>query len=129
MLNGVEALGSFLPRLSVGGKNRDRFVAFIQAYMKPWDTPVAGSPYATEYLPDILWAHFRNGITHGFVIEGGGIDPAADATKYLVRDGHLQIGPNAFLADFLGAVAAFFADIESTGRPSFLQRFGQVYPC
>ena len=129
MLNGVEALGSFLPPLNMDGKNRDRFVAFVQAYMKPWDIRIAGTSYATDYLPDILWTHFRNGIAHGFVIEGGGIDPDADATRCRVRGGHLQIGPNAFLTDFLGAVAAFFADIESSGRPSFLQRFGQVYPC
>jgi hypothetical protein len=129
MLNGVEALGSFLPPLNVDGKNRDRFVAFIQAYMKPWDTHVAGTSYPTDYLPDILWTHFRNGIAHGFVIEHGGIDPDADATRYLLRGGYLEIGPNAFLADFLGAVAAFFTDIDSTRRASFLQRFGHVYPC
>jgi len=53
----------------------------------------------------------------------------ADAAKYFVRGGHLQIGPNAFLADFLGAVAEFFADVDSTHRATFLQRFREVYRC
>jgi hypothetical protein len=131
LLNGVEALGSFLPPLNSGnGVNRDRFVGFIQAYMNPWDITVEGTPYETNYLPDILWRHFRNGIAHGFVIEGGGIDPDADATRHLVvQSGHLEIGPNIFFGDFIRAAQAFSRDIDLTYRPSFLQRFRDVYPC
>jgi hypothetical protein len=131
LLNGVEALGSFLPTAKAGrAKNRARFVAFIQIYMKPWDVTVAGTSYATNYLPDILWMYFRNGIAHSFVIKGGGIDPDADATRHLVvQGGHLEIGPNAFFTDFIPAVQAFSVDIGSIYRASFLQRFREVYPC
>ena len=129
MLNGVEALGSFLPRLNEDGKNRDRFVAFIRTYMRPWDIHVPGTAHAIDYLPDILWTHFRNAIAHGFAIAHGGIDPEANPTRYLVRGGHLKIGAERFLEDFRAAVGAFFADIDSSHRTSFLRRFQEVYPC
>ncbi len=130
LLNGIEALGSFLPPLNSGKrKKRDNFVAFIQAYMRRWDIKVLGTSYRTTYLPDILWRHFRNGIAHGFVIEGGGIDYDADATQYLVINGYLEIGPLAFFHDFLTAVQTFLADVQSTRRPAFLVRFQEVYPC
>ena len=108
LLNGVEALGSFLPALSSGkGEKRDSFVAFVRTYMTPWDTTVAGTSHTVDYLTDILWRHFRNGIAHSFVIEGGGIDPDADAARYLVQGGYLEIGPNAFFDDFLRAIQVF----------------------
>lgn len=131
LLNGIEALGSFLPPVkSTKRENRDKFVAFIHTYMQRWDINVAGTRYQTNYLPDILWRHFRNGIAHGFVIEGGGIDYDADATQYLVApSGDLEIGPLAFFRDFLSAVQTFLTDIHSTYRASFLQRFREVYPC
>ena len=131
LLNGVEALGSFLPPLkSTKRENRDNFVAFIKTYMRRWDINVAGTRYQTNYLPDILWRYFRNGIAHGFVIKGGGIDYDADATQYLVRPkGYLEIGPLAFFSDFLIAARTFLTDIQSTYRTSFLGGFRKVYPC
>lgn len=131
LLNGIEALGWFLPARNSGkGKNRDKFVAFIKTYMGRWDINVVGTRYQTNYLPDILWRHFRNGIAHGFVIEGGRIDYDADATQYLVTpNGYLEIGPLAFFSDFLTAVQTFLTDIQLTCRSSFLGRFRKVYPC
>lgn len=131
LLNGIEALGAFLPALNSGkGENRDNFVAFIQTYMRTWDINVTGTSYQINYVPDILWRHFRNGIAHGFVIKGGGIDYDADPARCLVVPGvHLEIGPTAFFNDFVGAVQAFLTDIHSPYRASFLQTFKQVYPC
>ena len=70
VLNGVEACGSFLGKT----RNRDRFVDFIIRYMRTWDKHIKGTHYRTDYLPDILWHHFRNAIAHQFSIEGGGIE-------------------------------------------------------
>ena len=79
LLNGIEALGSFL---TASGSSQVRFYAFVETYMESWDTTVAKSPYATSNdLKEILWKHFRNGIAHGFCIERGGIDNEADADR------------------------------------------------
>jgi len=57
LLNGIEALGSFLtPKVA---HNKARFYAFIENYMKPWGR---ASPMGTANLKAILWDHFRNGI-------------------------------------------------------------------
>jgi len=128
LLNGVEALGSFLAT-NPKPKNWDNFYAFIRNYMKDWDTKVLGTSYRKDHLPWILWKHFRNGIAHSFVIEGGGIDYDADVSKWRVKNGRLEIGPTAFFKDFLVGVKAFFADVKSKKRLSFLSRFKKVYPC
>ena len=64
LLNGIEALGSFL---TSSRKNDVRFCTFIAKYMSSWDVTVQNSPYSTNDLKKILWKHFRNGIAHGFV--------------------------------------------------------------
>ena len=127
LLNGVEALGSFLVPAS---SNKERFRAFLKTYMPAWNVRVAisNSPYATNDLADILWTHFRNGIAHGFCIEGGGIDDEADATNWLIVPGRLAIGPHAFFEDFLTGADRFFADAKTVHRAAFLERFRKVYP-
>jgi hypothetical protein len=129
LLNGIEALGSFM-RNSTKAKN---FYAFMKKYMSDWNTHVSGTSYQTGYLPRILWKYFRNGIAHGFVIEGGGgIEYANGDEKWKIEDGRLEICPIAFFKDFEIGVKAFFADIKdpnSNRRSSFLSRFQQLYPC
>lgn len=130
LLNGIEALGSFLT--STRTSNRDNFYAFITNYMRNWDTIVSGTSYQTDCLPEILWKHFRNGVAHGFVIEGGGIDYEADETRWLVRDRCLEIGPERFFDEFQTGVGAFIDDIsnpKSNRRTRFMSRFREVYPC
>lgn len=130
LLNGVEALGSFLTpapdRRTRHGYNRDDFFAFMELYMKPWDKAERKSPYAT--IKDILWRHFRNGIDHGFCIQGGGIDNEADTTRWRVVNRRFQIGPNAFFRDFRVGINTFFTDAATIHRTNFLRRFREVYP-
>ncbi len=126
LLNGVEALGSFIT--PPGSGKRANFNAFIETYMKAWDRQVPGSPYPTRDLKEILWKHFRNGIAHGFCISGGGIDNEADPTRFRVVNGRLQVGPNAFFDDFAEGVRAFFGEAGTVHRVNFLKRFKIVYP-
>ena len=121
-----EALGSFLTPLS--SHNKDNFYAFISAYMNSWDLRVPNSPYQIDYLPEILWKYFRNGIAHGFAIRRGGIYNEADPTKWRVVESRLEIGPNAFFKDFSTGVASFFLEVNTIHRASFLRRFQEVYP-
>ncbi len=135
LLNGIEALGSFLPRITnVSGPNFSCFKAFVQEYMKDWDTRITGDTlYGTRDMPEILWKHFRNGIAHGFVIEGGGVE-GNPSPKWKVHEPErgklLEINYEKFFADFQSGVMRFFNDIQAPGdkRSQFLQRFRSVYP-
>ena len=131
LLNGVEALGSFLVQENnrKRGKNDFAFREFIQAYMKDWDVKVQGTSYKSSYLPEILWKHFRNGIAHAFVVEGGGIEYEADPQRWLIKWGnYLEIGPIRFFEDFQKGVTNFFEDANSKHLPNFLSRFKKTYP-
>ena len=135
LLNGVEALGSFLTPPNTN--NWERFHRFIELYMKPWDVTVTKSPMgATKGMKTILWTHFRNGIAHGFCIDRGGIDNEADCSRWRVlcdeqgKPARLEIGPNAFYRDFRAGVDKFFDDMKNRKRcrQVFLARFREVYP-
>lgn len=138
LLNGVEALGSFLPYSKSfvhennknRGKNYFRFREFIQRYMKEWDVKITKTFYKSSYLPEILWDHFRNGIAHAFVIQGGGIEYEADPTKRwsIKWGGYLEIEPIRFFEDFQKGVTDFFKDAKSKHKTNFLLRFEEVYP-
>ena len=123
LVNGIEALGSFMT--GKPSSNRGNFLAFIKTYMHEWDRNVPSGD-----LPELLWKHFRNGIAHGFCIQGGGIDNEADRTRWKESHGHLHIGPNAFFEDFRMKVEQFFDDVQNSQerRQRFLRRFQQVYP-
>jgi hypothetical protein len=103
LLNGIEALGSFLPQVTTNTIEHERkknapnyfaFKEFIKQYMSNWDICVEntdyrgknGAKYDKVYLPQILWKYFRNGIAHAFVVQGGGIEFEADKVEsgYLV---------------------------------------------
>jgi len=131
LLNGIESLGSFMTdEPDEDEDNRKNFFAFMTTYMKPWDKDIRDSPYPTRDLKTILWKHFRNGIAHGFRIEGGGIDNEADGQRWIVAPNALHVGPNTFFRDFLAGVESFFSDVKNnpTRRSRFLQRFRQLYP-
>lgn len=146
LLNGVEALGSFMPHDSKitkehykkSGSNYFAFKAFIKEYMKDWDTEVQGTSYKDRngnvykraYLPLVLWDHFRNGIAHAFVVEGGGIEYMKKPLKWKAEsNGQLEIEPVRFFEAFLIGVNKFFVDIKSKHRISFLKRLKVTYPC
>ena len=130
LLNGVEALGSFLVPLKdkkkngkyTSGKNRDCFLEFIKKYMSEWNK---------NKIPDKLWKNFRNGIAHAFVIENGGIDYDADSVRFrTTKQGTLEIGPQAFFKDFQNGLACFFKDVGSKTdiKRVFLDNFKEYYP-
>lgn len=128
LLNGIEALGSFL---TTSSKNHARFYAFIETYMKAWDRSLPNSPYPDLHnVKEILWEHFRNGIAHGFRIEGGGLGNEANSVTdgWQVVDGRFQIGPHRFFSDFLVGVGTFFKDVKAARRAHFLRRFDCLYP-
>jgi len=129
LLNGLEALGSFLTQKCASKK--DNFYAFLRSYMQDWDKSDSSVTCTSGYLPEILWKHYRNGIAHGFVIECGGLEYSADATKWQVNGGQVKIGPTAFFNDFLKGVSQFFDDVKDPSTPehaTFLARFKEVYP-
>ena len=126
LLNGIEALGSFLT--SRGATKKASFCTFISGYMGSWDVRVPTSPPAD--LKELLWKHFRNGIAHGFCIDRGGIDNEADDQRWLIVAGTLEIGPNAFFRDFRTGAEQFFVALNNNParRSRFLRRFREVYP-
>lgn len=131
LLNGVEALGSFLVPPGdkkdkngkyVQGINKKCFLEFIKKYMSEWDKNSIG---------DKLWKHFRNGIAHAFVIENGGIDYGADLIRFRTTEqGTLEIGPQVFFKDFQEGLKCFFNDVRGKDkiRLVFLDNFREYYP-
>ena len=129
LLNGIEALGSFMTAEPDEDK-RKNFFAFITTYMKSWNKDIRDSPFPTRDLKTILWEHFRNGIAHGFCIQRGGIDNEADGPRWIAASNYLRIGPNTFFHDFVAGVQSFFSDVRNdpTRRNTFLRRFRRLYP-
>ena len=123
LLNGIEALGSFMTADPKASK-RANFFAFMRAHMKPWDKHIQKGDLKT-----ILWKGYRNGIAHGFCIPDGGIDNEADGPRWIVASNYLHIGPNTFFQDFVAGVETFFVDVgNDPARSTFLRRFRQLYP-
>jgi hypothetical protein len=147
LLNGIEALGSFLPGNKTitkehyiknkKSKNYFAFKQFIVNYMKDWDICVEntsyrnkeGQRYENVYLPLILWDHFRNGIAHAFVVKGGGIEYEADEKGFLIKyNGYLEIGPIKFFQDFEKALENYFVEVRDRYRTEFISQFNRAYP-
>ncbi len=128
LMNGVEALGSFLTRSS---KNRRRFQKFMGKYMAPWTVTIVAPHHGRKRLSEILWDAYRNGLAHSFAILHAGIDEAPGTRKYKISDGVLQIDCWKLFADFHQAVNKMFGDVRLRGktRSLFLQRFNEVYKC
>jgi len=147
LLNGIEALGSFLPENKTitkehynknkNSRNYFAFKQFIVNYMRDWDVSVKGTDYRDKeglryedvYIPLILWDYFRNGIAHAFVVKGGGIEYEADKTGFLIKyDGYLEIGPIKFFQDFEKALENYFAEVREPYRTRFISQFNKAYP-
>jgi len=149
LLNGIEALGSFLPKNTTLTKEhykKDKhstnyfgFKQFIVKYMSKWDVEVEGTGYTNRngdrfkkiYLPLILWDYFRNSITHAFVVQGGGIEFAADENPSgfeIKYNGYLEIGPINFFQDFEQGVKLYFLDVKNLFQKEFLTSFDKAYP-
>jgi hypothetical protein len=150
LLNGIEALGKFLPKNNVNTKEHKKkgeksnsyfaFKQFIVKYMRDWDICVEEADYRDQkngkrfekvYLPQILWEHFRNGIAHAFVVQGGGIEFEADKVTpgYKIKyDGYLEIGPIRFFQDFEKGVKSYFEEVRDHYDKEFLRKFNEAYP-
>ncbi len=126
MLNGVESLGSFL---RPGSNKRESFRTFIEHYMAQWSghRPV---PSIDMDLLDILWYRFRNGIAHGFCIEGPGSVEFLTDSPFSWDGTVLKVCPIHFWRDLDRGVLAYFNDLRANDRirEQFSVRFGKVYP-
>lgn len=129
LLNGIEALGSFLV------EERDKqkkFRTFIQKYMNEWDIQLSNLECPDKAMWLILWKYYRNGIAHGFRIEYGGIEIKETNIKFEIKNGVLQINPIRFFHDFKNGKFEFFRDLKNKDevdmRNTFIKRFAAIYP-
>ena len=132
MLNGVEALGSFIkPDLDESsGNNKKMFEAFIEKYMPMWwRKPV---PPGTPNLTDLLWKSFRNGVAHGFQITPPGSLEFLENQPYCWEPTMrvVQVCPLHFFNDLENGMTSYWSDLLSQQdvREKFIRRFQRVYP-
>lgn len=137
ILSGMEGLGSYLPkskrRKGRRGPNYLNFLAFLQMFMPEWDVQVdevLSRDNPRRGLSDVLW-DFRNGLAHGFVFMGGGLEYLGEDERWKVKDGLIRIDPVAFFGDFRKGVEVFFAAVVDNPdlRAIFLKRFHTLHPC
>lgn len=132
MLNGVEALGSFLePDLGAKpGDGKKMFEAFIKKHLPTWwRQPV---PNGTPNITDLLWTCFRNGVAHGFQITPPGSLEFLEDTPYCWEPVMkvVQICPLHFFNDLDHGVKSYLSDLTSKQDvlKKFIQRFQCTYP-
>jgi len=132
MLNGVEALGSFLEPDYVGkqGGNKRMFEAFIEKYLPIWwRKPVPGGNPDITFL---LWDCFRNGVAHGFQITPpGSLEFLKDEPyRWESQMKVVQVCPLHFFNDLDHGVCNYCLDLKSKQEilDKFMQRFQRVYP-
>jgi hypothetical protein len=125
MLNGIEALGSFLrPDISGRDKNKKRFQAFLSQYMSNWTASVPALGKTLD-VAEILWTHFRNGIAHGFYIERPGSLEFLKERRFEYDGEVLRVCPQHFFHDLDRGVATYFASLE--GEVDVLRRFRERF--
>lgn len=128
MLNGIEALGAFVCP-DDRQTNKERFMAFLKPYMHEWSGSVRISGQNYD-IGEILWKHFRNGITHGFCIEKPGSIEFLERERYQVGDQVLRVCPIHFFKDLEKGVSEYFSNLGKNDEAlnKFQQRFNIVYP-
>ena len=128
LMNGIEALGSFL---TTSDGNGVRFRTFVSQYMPQWTFEVDAPHHGRRALSDILWSKYRNGLAHSFAILHAGVDDVPEDGKYMIQDNVLQIDAWKFFADLRRAIDKMFQDVRqaSESQTLFLQRFSKVYRC
>jgi hypothetical protein len=117
----IEALGKFYTGKIGRGVSGHNFVAFVQKYMDPgW---LANSFKGQRYV-DHLWASFRNGLAHGFVIKEGGFERQRTLFEVKPVRGaqQLEIDPTRLFRDFKCGAGRFARDLRaaSTSDPLFV---------
>jgi hypothetical protein len=128
LMNGIEALGSFL---TTSDNNGERFQAFMDKYMSEWTIEVDAPHHGRRALSDILWSKYRNGLAHSFAILHAGVDDVPGEGKYMVAENVLQIDAWKFFADLRRAIDRMFQDVRQPGdlQKLFLRTFSKVYRC
>lgn len=131
MLSGVEALGSFLrPDLAERSNppNKEIFNCFMRQYMPEWNkrSSILGST-----VLEILWNHFRVGITHGFQIKPPGSLEFLPSDRFRVEKELFQVCPEHFFDDLAIGVDQYFKHLrtDEDALAKFHKRFLKVYPC
>jgi hypothetical protein len=132
MLNGVEALGSFLePDLGDSrGDNKRMFESFVEKYLPVWWRKAVSS--GTPNVTDLIWKNFRNGVAHGFQISPPGslefleTEPFRWESQMKV----VQVCPLHFFNDLDLGVRRYCLDLKSKQDvlEKFIRRFKSVYP-
>ena len=106
----LEATGKFLE--GGRGMNQERFHAFVKKYMNP---DYENKTLASMAYWQILWKHFRNGISHGFSVCHGGLEGDSVGTYFTVKTiagvQCLIINEYNLLEDVDQAIQAYIADL------------------
>jgi hypothetical protein len=109
--------------------NSRRFHAFLRRYMsREFETHTVG----VLTYGEALWAHFRNGIAHGYSVCHGGFEghPTEPYFKTCRIAGHdsLKINPTLFFDDFRTGFERYVAELRGVAftDPLFLN-FGKVF--
>ncbi len=128
LLNGMEALGSFLTN---SNNNNKRFYSFVNKYMSNWNVMVTTKQHGTKRLSEILWESYRNGLAHSFAILHAGIEDDQNNATHHFNNDVIQIDVWKLMADLQGAIDNMFADMQSNNgaKKMFMKRFNKVYTC
>ena len=128
LMNGMEALGSFL---TTSESNATRFNEFVDEYMRDWTQFVDSPHHGRKKLSEILWKSYRNGLAHSFAIIHAGIESLPGTEKFAVSNGALQIDGWKLFDDLQLGISKMFSDIRSNAQTKrlFLERFRNVYKC
>lgn len=133
LLNGMEALGSFLTENDEGlpNKNYLRFDAFVKRYLTNWTMNVTTKQHGTKQLSDILWKSYRNGLAHSFAILNAGIEPDANGGTHHINSDVIQIDAWKLFDDLQNGITQLFKDVRAdpVAQKKFLRRFNIVYSC
>lgn len=129
LLNGAEALGSFLTLYNGRSKNYIRFDTFISSYMENWAQNVNVPGEGNKKISKFLWGKYRNGLAHSFAILNAGIDDVRGNDLYEIKDNILQIDGWKFFRDLTIAINKMFNDLRNNSplRTTFIRRFNMEY--
>lgn len=108
----IEAMGKFV----VGNKPHDeRFAAFIADYMSP---ELRTGKMGQDSYADVLRAHFRNGLTHGFAVCHGGFEGSRGNPYFEVKlDGSYEslfVNPSILFDDFVAGFEKYVVMLRAT---------------
>jgi len=129
LLNGIEALGSFLTFYNGRNKNSVRFNTFMDGYMLNWTQRINVPNEGYKKLSEFLWSKYRNGLAHSFAILKAGIDDVQGNSIFKIQDNILQIDGQKFFRDLTIAINSMFSDVKNNTQVKqiFIRRFNGEY--